>query len=60
MSCLHDPTPSLPLPSPSCTQIMPGVKVAIVNPDNKMFCANTDLGEVVATMGVGTMALERR
>ena len=38
--------PTHPLSSLSAVQIMPGVKVAIVNPDNKMFCANTDLGEV--------------
>ena len=25
---------------------MPGVKIAVVNPDSKQFCANTDLGEV--------------
>ena len=44
--------PTHPLSSLSAVQIMPGVKVAIVNPDNKMFCANTDLGEVCLCVSV--------
>lgn len=39
------------IPIMECGKIMPGVKVAIVNPDNKMFCANTDLGEIWVSSG---------
>ena len=37
---------------------MPGVKIAVVNPDSKQFCANTDLGEVRAIFVITVLVVD--